>query len=360
MGKPNKTKHSNSSAKHGGLGSGGRGMGGGARGGKGRNRGPRVMGAGSEVFTEGWRPASAIDDVKVEEDEDEEESSEDGEDSDRDDRGEGPSSSRGPESLPQEGSAEEEEEGSGDEESQDEDGREDHHRGYGLSGEKGSEGIPMPLAMWDFNHCDPKRCSGKKLARLGFVKELKVGQRFGGIVLTPNATQVLAPADAPILKERGLAVVECSWARLDEIPFKRIKSAHERLLPELVATNPVNYGKVSKLNCVEALAAALYVCSMPKLGEILLSKFGWGHAFPSVNAEIIEKYVHCKDEKEIKAVAQQMATENDKARRERGTRDVLQEMEGSGDEKDVEEGVTNTADDQDDLATVFERDVAVS
>lgn len=149
-------------------------------------------------------------------------------------------------------------------------------------------------------------------------------------------------------------------ARLDEIPFKRIKSAHERLLPELVATNPVNYGKVSKLNCVEALAAALYVCSMPKLGEILLSKFGWGHAFPTVNAEIIEKYIHCKNEKEIKAVAQEMATENDKARRERGTRDVLQEMEGSGGEEDIEEGGTDTVEDRDDLATVFAKDATLS
>ena len=27
----------------------------------------------------------------------------------------------------------------------------------------------------------------------------------------------------------GLAVVECSWARLDEVPFNRISSPHERL-----------------------------------------------------------------------------------------------------------------------------------
>lgn len=121
-------------------------MGGGARGGKSRTRGPRVMGAGSEVFTEGWRPESAIDDVKGS---DEEEKEDDEEDSGDEDRGEGPSSPRQDgTTLAREGDAEEEDEASGEEESEDEDEEEDHHRGYGLSGEKGSDGIPMPLAMW--------------------------------------------------------------------------------------------------------------------------------------------------------------------------------------------------------------------
>jgi ribosome biogenesis protein Tsr3 len=40
---------------------------------------------------------------------------------------------------------------------------------------------------------------------------------------------VLSPADREIIAERGVAVVECSWARLDEVPFKKIKSNHERL-----------------------------------------------------------------------------------------------------------------------------------
>lgn len=124
-------------------------MGGGARGGKSRTRGPRVMGAGSEVFTEGWRPESAIDDVKGDDDDEEGEDGRDSEDSDEDNRGEGPSSPRQVEtSLAPEGDAEEEEEASGEEESEDGDEGEDHRRGYGLSGEKGSDGIPMPLAMW--------------------------------------------------------------------------------------------------------------------------------------------------------------------------------------------------------------------
>ena len=141
----------------------------------------------------------------------------------------------------------------------------------------------VPVAMWDFQHCDPRRCSGKKLSRHGLIKEMRVGQRFRGIVLTPHATQVLSPADGPILREYGVAVVECSWARLDEIPFSKIKSPHERLLPRLMATNPVNYGKLFKLNCVEALAAAFYICQARPQGDQLLAKFAWGENFPAVN-----------------------------------------------------------------------------
>jgi ribosome biogenesis protein Tsr3 len=56
------------------------------------------------------------------------------------------------------------------------------------------------------------------------------------------------------------------------------------VVPYLVATNPVNYGKPWKLNCAEALAAIFYVTGFPDHGEALMSKFKWGHAFYKVNA----------------------------------------------------------------------------
>ncbi|TFL01523.1 hypothetical protein BDV98DRAFT_567087 [Pterulicium gracile] len=169
------------------------------------------------------------------------------------------------------------------------------------SAEEEATKIEVPVAMWDFDHCDPRRCSGKKLCRLGLIKELRVGSKFRGIVVTPKGTEVVSPADRDIILQNGLAVVECSWARLDEIPFGKIHSPHERLLPYLIATNPTNYGKPWRLNCVEALAAAFYITGFDAYAETLLRGFGWGKAFWEVNEIYLQRYKECKSSAEVTA-----------------------------------------------------------
>lgn len=121
----------------------------------------------------------------------------------------------------------------------------------------------------------------------------------------PKATLPVSPGDRDIVAMNGVAVVECSWARLDEVPFGKIASPNERLckrspnrcremlkvaslVPYLIATNPVNYGKPWRLNCVEALAAAFYITGFDTYAEQLLKPFGWGHAFIEVNRCVFE------------------------------------------------------------------------
>ena len=49
-------------------------------------------------------------------------------------------------------------------------------------------------------------------------------------------------------------MIDCSWAKIEEV---QVSFRNERLLPHMVAVNPVNYGKKFKLSCAEAIAAAL-------------------------------------------------------------------------------------------------------
>lgn len=157
----------------------------------------------------------------------------------------------------------------------------------------------LKLRMWDFSQCDPKRCTGARLARRGLFQSMPLKQPFKGIVLSPNGKISLSPADSEILEDYGLSVIDCSWARLAEIPFHQMRSGHHRLLPFLVAANTVNYGKPSKLSCAEAAAATLYICGRVDGAKALMNEFGWGSEFLKLNTELLELYRTAKDADEV-------------------------------------------------------------
>ncbi|GMH83981.1 hypothetical protein TrVE_jg10232 [Triparma verrucosa] len=163
----------------------------------------------------------------------------------------------------------------------------------------GRSKIDIPLRMWDFLQCDPKRCTGQRLARRGLMQAMALKQPFKGLVLSPNGKKSVSPEDGPILASSGLSVIDCSWARLDEIPFAQMKSGEHRLLPFLVAVNPVNYGKPSKLSCAEAAAATLFICGRQDIARRVMSEFGWGEEFFKVNAELLDMYAACADSAEV-------------------------------------------------------------
>lgn len=79
--------------------------------------------------------------------------------------------------------------------------------------------VPFRLAMWDLGQCDKKRCTGTRLVRQGVVQELRLGVPFPGIILSPMGKACVSCQDKDLTAARGLAVVDCSWNRLEDVPF---------------------------------------------------------------------------------------------------------------------------------------------
>ena len=157
----------------------------------------------------------------------------------------------------------------------------------------------LQLRMWDFQQCDSKCCTGRKLSRLGYVDTIRVGKSFRGLVLSPRGKGSVCKKDIDIIKSKGLSVIDCSWARLDEVPFAKLRGGSHRLLPFLVAANPVNYGKPMKLSCAEALAGTLYIVGMKEEADEIMNQFVWGAEFYRLNRELFEQYVKCESAEEI-------------------------------------------------------------
>ena len=186
--------------------------------------------------------------------------------------------------------------------------RHGQRHGHGSIESEGSEGQPttsrpaFKAACWDFAQCHPKKCSGRKLMNQGLMRELAVGHRFPGVVISPKAKQVISPADSELLGRFGVAVVECSWAQLKEVPWNRIGGSCERILPYLVAANTINYGKPWRLNCAEALAATFFICGHAGWAEEILASFPYGEAFLQINSTVLRKYAACSSEEEVREV----------------------------------------------------------
>ena len=120
--------------------------------------------------------------------------------------------------------------------------------------------------------------------------------------LEPLCGKVLGPEDREIFDSHGALVgLDCSWAQIEESVehVMRRTRLQPRMLPLLLAANPVNWGKPGKLSTVEALAASLYLLGRVDQCKELLSKFRWGERFLELNKEPLEAYAEAKSSAEL-------------------------------------------------------------
>ena len=164
------------------------------------------------------------------------------------------------------------------------------------------------ITLYHANQCDKRKCTGIKTWQLyrsqklttfdqvRFASRISQIPRFS-LILNPLATEKLTKADESIYQRSGVTVLDCSWNKAEDIFSKKFPNL--RALPRLVAANPVNYGKQSKLSSVEALAATLILLNYPEMARELLNHFKWGIQFLTLNKNLLTEYTTCSSTSDV-------------------------------------------------------------
>ena len=156
--------------------------------------------------------------------------------------------------------------------------------------EEGSHHL-LKLYVYQMKQDDPKKCTSNKLQHLKLIKTVFNISRLPKsiVVLNPYAEEVLLPEDRELIFRKGLMVIDCSWNKAEEVFTRKFRGIN-RKLPVLLAANPVNYGRKSKLSSAEALSAALYIIGLKEDAEKLMRPFKWGTGFIALNRQLLEDY----------------------------------------------------------------------
>ena len=163
----------------------------------------------------------------------------------------------------------------------------------------------VPLHVIHLNQDDPKKCTARRMDSLGFVKthDSLDGVPRRGFLLEPKSDTILGGRDKEMISLGcSLVVLDCSWKKVDD-SLGRLSGntmLEGRVLPLLLAANPVSWGKVGRLSSAEALAASLAILGRWEQARKILEPFQFGEHFLSLNKEPLEEYEKATSKDSIK------------------------------------------------------------
>jgi len=145
---------------------------------------------------------------------------------------------------------------------------------------------------------DPSKCTAAKLVKFGLAESVRF-IRLNTLLLDPFCKVVLSNDDSSLIK--SVCALDCSWEKATGtlLKGKALKNGISRRLPALLAGNPINYCKLSKLTTAEALAASLFILGWKNQSERIMDKFKWGHTFIELNSQILNDYSNAPNATEI-------------------------------------------------------------
>lgn len=199
--------------------------------------------------------------------------------------------------------------------------------------------LSVRLCMFEFSQNDSKMDSGSRLVRFGLAQSMRPDAAFHGIILSTQTDVLVSAADRPLVESSGVAGVNCSWNRIEDIPWAKLqRRGKHRTLPFLIAANSINYGRPWKLNTAEALAATLFIVGLESDAALVLRRFSWGSEFFRINEEVLNGYRAAKTSAQVRACQDEFLArcQAEAAARRAQTMD-LPSSGSSGEDEDAEE-----------------------
>jgi len=170
------------------------------------------------------------------------------------------------------------------------------------------EGESIRVFVFNAEHCNPKRCSARRLDKFGMIEQVgRLGQLpKKAVLLDPFSKKALSPEDTEQAETRGICLLDCSWEHAEGTfkKAKKIARLTSRSLPYLLAANPINYGKPWRLCTLEATAASLAILGELEHAKRVAAVTNWGTTFMQLNAEPLEEYAAAETSAEVVQIQQ--------------------------------------------------------